>query len=589
MESEDGQRKLSAPLYKFLCRRLSVGFGIPHETAESLLAASKEVLVAFDEFVKADGKQVLFVIFHRSDATSGTGYFTTHEMDTDAVHQDTIYLLKINKHTTLTDKNIQEETSFGVLNTSKYSGVCACLSDKLSRIKSVLAAWENSIQSDDYLLSTERSPFFLRLMDETIASFRETEQAVVESSALSLADWLPQERKHVNVEERIRVGSIGTVYNTVTHTLREIANINAQAFDNAVFLGNKPDGRGSDIMEEVFVWRSAVIKFYRILHMLRSEPFQQAMTVFIKNEDDEEKRQQTQELWSKLVTRTSDVFGDVRKIYAKLLECADKFYVLFHPNMKQVNENLPALISWICTTEFSSKNFGDRWRSSALVKLSSMLMKRIYLALTPPGQEHLFDKDYLQAVDLLRDCDGAIQTYLQHAANHGSLAYSNHNFDQLRLLGIRIKKIARIFQHFMEYFKWWNLHVFGMDQSLFHMEHAFTLFKQRLQEMFNIDSPAFENDCRDFTKFFLRCSGEAAAAYANVLKSSDSTSELLELGTKLRLLSKQQQDILRQYWDSSETVKGSQDETAALVGKPLLVLPTIFSVVLPYNRQNHFG
>lgn len=100
-----------------------------------------------------------------------------------------------------------------------------------------------------------------------------------------------------------------------------------------MFLGNKPDGRGSDIMEEVFVWRSAVIKFYRILHMLRSEAFQQAMTVFIKNEDDEEKRLQTQDLWSKLVTRTSDVFGDVRKIYAKLLECADKFYVLFHPTM----------------------------------------------------------------------------------------------------------------------------------------------------------------------------------------------------------------------------------------------------------------
>ena len=67
--------------------------------------------------------------------------------------------------------------------------------------------------------------------------------------------------------------------------------------------------------------------------MLRSEPFQQAMTVFVKSEDDDEKRQQTQELWTKLVARTSDVFGDVRKIYAKVLECADKFYVLFHPTM----------------------------------------------------------------------------------------------------------------------------------------------------------------------------------------------------------------------------------------------------------------
>ena len=67
-------------------------------------------------------------------------------------------------------------------------------------------------------------------------------------------------------------------------------------------------------------------------------------------------------------------------------------------------------------------------------------------------------------------------------------------------------QIARIFQHFMEYYKWWNMRVFGLDQPLFHMENAFSLFKQRLQEMFNIDSPAFENDCRDFTKFFLRCS-----------------------------------------------------------------------------------
>ena len=48
----------------------------------------------------------MVVVF--SDGASGTEFLTTHEMDTDAAHQDTIYLLKINKNTTLTDKNIQD-------------------------------------------------------------------------------------------------------------------------------------------------------------------------------------------------------------------------------------------------------------------------------------------------------------------------------------------------------------------------------------------------------------------------------------------------------------------------------------------------
>ena len=45
MDPEEIQRKLQAPLYKFLSRRLAIGFGITNEAAESVLGISKEVSV----------------------------------------------------------------------------------------------------------------------------------------------------------------------------------------------------------------------------------------------------------------------------------------------------------------------------------------------------------------------------------------------------------------------------------------------------------------------------------------------------------------------------------------------------------------
>lgn len=69
-----------------------------------------------------------------------------------------------------------------------------------------------------------------------------------------------------------------------------------------------------------------------------------------------------------------------------------------------------------------------------------MLMNRIYMALAPEGKPHLFEQDYLLAVDILRECDTAVQLYLQTTAQHGNLIFTNHNFDQLRLVGIRVKK-----------------------------------------------------------------------------------------------------------------------------------------------------
>lgn len=73
-----------------------------------------------------------------------------------------------------------------------------------------------------------------------------------------------------------------------------------------------------------------------------------------------------------------------------------------------------------------------------------MLMNRIYVALMPDGKQHLFELDYIFAVDVLRECDTAIQLYLQTTAQHGNSVFSNHNFDQLRLLGVRIKKVSSL-------------------------------------------------------------------------------------------------------------------------------------------------
>ena len=70
--------------------------------------------------------------------------------------------------------------------------------------------------------------------------------------------------------------------------------INAQVFDTTLFLGNTADGSGSDILDEVYIWRTSVIKFYRLLHMLRSDSFQHAMQAFLRNQPDDDKRQQTQ-------------------------------------------------------------------------------------------------------------------------------------------------------------------------------------------------------------------------------------------------------------------------------------------------------
>jgi len=61
-----------------------------------------------------------------------------------------------------------------VLNTSKYPGIYASLVDKISQIRSVLTAWEGAVDSDDFLLSADRKPFFLRLMDEAVTTIAGT-------------------------------------------------------------------------------------------------------------------------------------------------------------------------------------------------------------------------------------------------------------------------------------------------------------------------------------------------------------------------------------------------------------------------------
>lgn len=49
------------------------------------------------------------------------------------------------------------------------------------------------------------------------------------------------------------------------------------------------------------------------------------------------------------------------------------------------------------------------------------------------------------------------------------------------------------------------MHVYGFDQALFWMETGFTLLKQRLQGIFNVENKDFNTDCKEFAKYFLRC------------------------------------------------------------------------------------
>ena len=73
-----------------------------------------------------------------------------------------------------------------------------------------------------------------------------------------------------------------------------------------------------------------------------------------------------------------------------------------------------------------------------------MLVTRIYRALAPADMPHLFDLDFMSALERLRDCDNAIQIFLLNTAKLGDGIYTNHNFDQIRLLAIRIKKVTQL-------------------------------------------------------------------------------------------------------------------------------------------------
>ncbi|XP_055341393.1 dynein axonemal heavy chain 8-like isoform X2 [Paramacrobiotus metropolitanus] len=184
-----------------------------------------------------------------------------------------------------------------------------------------------------------------------------------------------------------------------------------------------------------------------------------------------------------------------------------------------------------------------------------MLMGRISNALLPEGKDQLFDQDYLSAVEILRECDTAVQLYLQTTAQFGNLIFSSHNFDQLRLLGVRIKKVARIFQHFVDYLKLWNMHVVGMDPALHWMESAFYQLKQRLKEIFNVENQDFMNDSKEFSNFFHVASIHAWKLFSAIFESSRTTSESLDLGTRIRTLSKHQRLLLMQYWDPSQVIR----------------------------------
>ncbi|XP_052240013.1 dynein axonemal heavy chain 8-like isoform X2 [Dreissena polymorpha] len=567
-EARELRRTYITPVHKYFLTLVGNHLNLGVDAVEEFVLDSERNITIFESFIKKDGSKCLKFYYqealmpsleecgrvitgvpkgtalHRLFITSGLGEKLTGTC---------IYFTRIKTSTSLTTKNVAEETNFGVLEMKESPGILSMYEKILAKVYlPMLMAQKNWGELSQTPSGRKIVEQFLDKMSGFVSYLHSAEANAGEGTRLQDYEG-----------DKINLACVRNITDCIQHSsnpdvvadLEDLATVWCKQIEQILAESDQMRKEADDTgpLAELDHWRQLMARFNALLDQIKGH--QCHMVINILNTARSRVMKKWKELDKRITDNANEAKDNVRFLYSLERYCEP----LYRRDPVSMLECLGGLLNVIRMIHSISRHYNTNERMTSLfIKVTNQMVTACKLFIVNNSTERIWDMERQPLMEKLQHCCNLYKSYQDHFqktkhAIENSPGEKHFEFSEMSIFGKfetfckRLEKIITLLRYIENFSTLAGSKIEGLEPYSTRFIQIFTSIKKKPYDVLDQRKIEFDQDYDEFKKQLAELEIGIEKFMNNSFKKIASTLQALEMVEKFEKLNIPRLNIEQKY------------------------------------------